>query len=185
MPTAGQPRRGLLVAAIATAICAPAPAASAGDACTGAGRMAGAGDQERVRVAIACLINAERRARGIREVSGERRLRSAAERHASDMVRRGYFAHRSPGGGDLRDRLRAAGYGGRARAWWAGEILAWGTAHRSTPEAVVTAWLASPPHRDVMLDPRFDEVGVGVEPGTPRSAREGGITVAAELGRTG
>jgi uncharacterized protein YkwD len=52
-------------------------------------------------------------------------------------------------------RAQAAGYDG----WTAlGEVLAAGPA---SPEQVVAGWLASPEHRARLLDPSFQEIGVG------------------------
>ncbi len=61
-----------------------------------------------------------------------------------------------------------------------GENLAWGTKHRGRPSAIVAAWLASPPHRRVMLHSRSRVVGIGVAHGTPWSSR--GWTYTADFG---
>jgi len=43
--------------------------------------------------------------------------------------------------------------------WWYGENLLWSAAPIG-PGAVVGRWLASPPHREELLDPRFRELGI-------------------------
>lgn len=125
-----------------------------------------------------CLVNAERAARGLPPLRPDRRLRRMAGRHALDMVRRGYFSHRTPTGGRLRDRVRASGYG-RSRRWRVGENLAWGRGARTRPYATVAAWMASPPHRDVILSRRYRQIGIAIvrrAPGGP------GATYVVELG---
>jgi uncharacterized protein YkwD len=46
-----------------------------------------------------------------------------------------------------------------------GENLAWGTGSEAQPEAIVQAWMDSPPHRRIMLDCRFSQLGVGIATG--------------------
>ena len=128
-----------------------------------------------------CVINAERRDHGLSAVTASGRLARAAQRHARDMVARGYFSHVSLGGSSFTDRLRRVDYA-RGCSWWAGEALAWGTGSLASPASRVAAWLRSPPHRAILLDPVYREVGIGVAQGSP-SDRESGATYAGEFGR--
>jgi uncharacterized protein YkwD len=107
----------------------------------------------------------------------------AATRHATDMHERRYFSHVSPGGGDLTDRVRRAGFAERGCSWRVGEVLAWGIGRRTTAARTVSAWLDSPSHRSVLLSRRYGQIGLGVQAGTPYERHNGGITVAAVLGR--
>ena len=133
--------------------------------------------------AVICAINAERHAAARPPVAPQPQLALAANRHARDMVRRRYFSHTTLGGRSMVDRLLAVGYLGRGTgAWEVGEVLAWGAGPLSTPAATVAAWMQSPSHRRVLLWPDYDEVGVGIEPGTPFGGA--GATFAAELGST-
>jgi uncharacterized protein YkwD len=43
----------------------------------------------------------------------------------------------------------------------AGENLAWGSGAQGTAQALVAAWLASPPHRANLLAPSFRRAGIG------------------------
>jgi uncharacterized protein YkwD len=133
--------------------------------------------------AITCLVNAERTKRGMRAVTRDADLGQAARRHSGDMVRRGYFSHVGSGGTTLGDRLRAAGYG-RNSGWRAGEALGWGTGSMSTPNAVVDEWLGSSPHRHILLDPGYRELGVGVAAGEPRDPQSSlsGATYTVDFG---
>lgn len=62
------------------------------------------------REALLCEIDQVRAARDVGRLRGDPQLDLAAARHATDMVERRYFGHVSPGGGDLADRGRRAGY---------------------------------------------------------------------------
>jgi uncharacterized protein YkwD len=72
------------------------------------------------------------------------------------MLARGYFAHESPEGGTARERADQAGY---PSTLLVGETIAYG---QRTAGAVVDDWLASAPHRRILLDGRLTELGVGV-----------------------
>jgi uncharacterized protein YkwD len=134
--------------------------------------------------AVMCLVNAERTSRGLKPLRRDRDLAQAARRHSGDMSRRDYFSHVSPGGRDLGDRLRDAGYGGPDDAWRAGENLGWGTGSRATPAWLVDEWLASPGHKRNMLQASFREIGVGVAAGAPQQGDSGlpGATYTLNLG---
>ena len=100
------------------------------------------------------------------------------------MTQRQFFSHVSTNGNRLSDRLRAAGYGDPGDGWRAGEDLGWGTGERSTPNALVDAWLASDHHRRILLSGSYREIGVGVAAGAPRPTNSGlpGATYAMDLG---
>ena len=158
------------------------PPASAHPRCPGSVKPPGAASLRTVAKAVVCEVNLERRGRGLGAVSADPRLSRAARRHARAMVRLGFFAHTSPGGGTLAERLRANGYaGGR---WAAGETLAWGSGDRATPHSVVAMWMASPPHQAVLLGPEYRDVGIGVVLGSPFGGPRGeSATYVGELGR--
>jgi uncharacterized protein YkwD len=105
---------------------------------------------------VLARVNEARRRAGRGALSHRAALELAASRHAADMVARGYFAHESPEGRTARERADEAGYG---PALLVGETIAYG---QRTAGAVVTDWLASAPHRRVLLDRRFAELGVGI-----------------------
>jgi uncharacterized protein YkwD len=123
--------------------------------------------------ATACLVNAERTSRGLRALRRDGDLAQAARKHSADMARRNYFSHVTPGGQDLGDRIRDAGYGDPGDGWRAGENLGWGTGSRATPASLVDAWLASDGHKRNMLKESFREFGVGVAVGAPQG--DGGL----------
>ena len=131
-----------------------------------------------------CLLNAERAERGLAPLTRQSRLDLAAVRHASDMVARRYFAHRSPEGKHSTDRIRATGYLSSASSWVVGENLAWGTWERATPESIVAAWMDSPGHRANVLHRRYREIGIGIVLGNPVSRDGAGATYATTFGHT-
>jgi uncharacterized protein YkwD len=105
---------------------------------------------------LLAAVNGVRRAHHLRPLRFDRRLRRAARSHSIDMVRRQYFAH-----GPFAFRLRRCGVGDRT----IGENLAWGTGWRASAPSIVSEWLASPPHRALLLRPGFRRVGVGAADG--------------------
>jgi uncharacterized protein YkwD len=121
-----------------------------------------------------CLINAERRARGLRRLKLSRRLSRAARRHSRDMVHRRYFSHWSLSGRTFVDRIRRTGYLRLARRWFVGENIAWGSGNRAPVRAIVAAWMHSPGHRANILNRSFRQIGIGVALGAPS-----GMTPAA------
>ena len=136
-----------------------------------------------VREAVLCEITALRERRDERRVRGNVQLDVAASRHAADMFERRYFSHVSPGGSDLGDRVRRAGFARSGCSWAVGEVLAWGVGSRSTAAGTVRAWLRSPGHRRILVSGRYGQIGLGMQLGTPFDQYPGGVTVAAVFGR--
>jgi uncharacterized protein YkwD len=135
-----------------------------------------------VRAALLCAVDAERAARGLPAVQESQQLSRAAQGHAADMVTRRFFAHVTPGGSTLGDRVGATGYMRGRRDWELGEAIAWAEQPLDTPATLVRAWLASPPHRAILLDRRFREVGIGVAPGLTDGSARAGATAVLDFG---
>lgn len=112
-------------------------------------------EAERVRAEILAAVNAERKKTGAPPLRSNSLLDKAAQRHAQDMLARGYFAHQSPAGTTVRERAREAGYDWRA----IGENIAEG---QFSVDEVMRTWMNSPGHRRNILDPNFRELGVGL-----------------------
>jgi uncharacterized protein YkwD len=143
--------------------------------------------QAQMESSITCLINDQRNSSGLSPVRSNGDLREAALSHSNEMINQSYFEHTSPSGLTFIDRIESTGYIRGARTWTVGENLVWGTGPLSTPQALVTAWMNSPPHRENLLRPAFRELGVAAVAGTPRSRSDlTGVTVSSEYGyRTG
>jgi len=132
-----------------------------------------------------CLINVQRHSHGLPTVRLNPRLSQAARAHSRDMVRRRYFSHTTPEGLSFADRIRGTGYLRASRQWFVGENLAWGWRGRDSARRIVRAWMHSPPHREVMLNPAYREVGIGIVSGVPRPLPPGGATYTADFGVRG
>lgn len=85
------------------------------------------------------LINEERIARGLPAVARSALLDSQSQKHSNQMSSRGELYHSDAGE-------------------WGGECVGMGA---PTWAAQVDAWMASPPHRAIILDPDYIHVGAG------------------------
>jgi uncharacterized protein YkwD len=113
------------------------------------------------------LINNARTSRGLHAVRSYEALHKAARAHSGDMLRRDYFAHSSLSGLTVSSRARRAGYSVNGwSAWSVGEVIAWGSGARGTPQAIFRAWMNSGGHRSIILTRRWRDVGVGCSRGT-------------------
>ena len=100
------------------------------------------------------LINQVRAENGLLPLVESPLLNADAQQYADFIASRSILSHTADGR-TLDARAEAAGYTG----WQAlGENLAGGY---DTPEQAVTAWLASPGHRAIILSPSYTETGVG------------------------
>jgi uncharacterized protein YkwD len=135
-----------------------------------------------VRAAVLCLHNRERDARGLPPLRENIKLRRAAQGHSDDMVAGGFFAHESPSGADMADRILRTGYA-RGQGWSLGENIAWGTGGLATAAEIQRAWMESPGHRANILRRQFRELGIGIAIGAPVDAGGGpGATYTADFG---
>lgn len=107
---------------------------------------------------IAQGVNANRRANGQDELRFNRRLARAAMRHACDMQTNDFFDHRGSDGSTSQARVQAAGY----RDCIVAENLAWGYPQS---QQIITGWMNSPGHRQIMLHPRVEEFGIAITQG--------------------
>ena len=137
------------------------------------------------RAAVLCLVNRERAQNGEAPLRLSQRLQDAAEGHTAEMIAQDYFAHVSPSGETPVERVRQTGYiPSPFDGYVIGENLAWGTYWLATPQAIVSAWIASPEHLANILEAKYKETGIGVYPAVPASLSQGapGATYAQEFG---
>jgi uncharacterized protein YkwD len=158
-----------LLAAAVAALAAPAGArASAQDAaCPGADAVPTAGTIAQASQATLCLLDNERSAAGLHPVAETPGLTQPSAAYSARMVAEDFFAHVSPDGGTLVDRLTAARYIAPDGDWTVGENIAWGQGDLGTPRNIVVAWMNSPGHRHNILTGEFTEIGIGIALGTP------------------
>ncbi len=104
--------------------------------------------------AVLHALNQVRRHYHLPTVSADRRMSRAAYLHSHDMAHNHYFAHGAWSG-------RVARSAGEPHSM--GEVLGWLTRASARQEAawLVRSWLASPPHRAVLLNGNFRRVGIG------------------------
>lgn len=125
-------------------------------------RTADLRDLETIRARMLAAVNAARKQAGVRPLKPDSRLDLAAQRHAEDMLVRGYFNHPSPEGKTVRERARESGY-----IWqFIGENIAEG---QYSVREVMETWMNSPGHRRNILSPNFEDLGAGLALG--RSGR--------------
>ena len=101
-------------------------------------------------------LNAERTARGLQAVRVVPELVTLARRHSADLARRNVVSHDSETGKSYSQRLADAGVASVAN----GENV--GRSSTCLTPLIHQAFMDSPAHRQNMLDPAFDAVGVGV-----------------------
>jgi uncharacterized protein YkwD len=144
-----------------------------------------AGNLSLIRVAILCLINRKRAENNESPLVTSPDLERAAENHCEEMLADDYFAHVSPSGETPVDRIRDTGYiPGPSYGYVIGENLAWGTYQLSTPQAIASAWFASPGHLANILEAQYQETGIAITPAVPEALAPGatGATYAQEFG---
>jgi hypothetical protein len=107
--------------------------------------------------------NQKRAAAGVGALAYNGKLTSAAQEKANDMANRNYWSHNTPEGTPPWKFISDAGYSYSV----AGENLAYGfritNTNPSTNElGVIDGWMASPSHKENMLNSKFTEVGFGI-----------------------
>lgn len=105
------------------------------------------------------VTNVKRVENGLQPLKTNSVLNQAAQMKAGDMFALDYWAHNSPVGKTPWFFFQEAGYS----YLYAGENLA---RDFNDYEAVVTAWMDSPTHRDNILNDHYQEIGIAVVNGT-------------------
>jgi len=119
-------------------------------------------DVASLRAEALSLVNQARSQSGAPPLRLDPTLTAAAQAHAEDMARRGFYGHRSPERGDVAARYRANGGG----LWFIiGENIS--TCLECTADAGQVrkfqgGWMRSAGHKRNILDPRFDRFGFGI-----------------------
>jgi uncharacterized YkwD family protein/spore coat assembly protein SafA len=101
------------------------------------------------------LVNVERSKRGLSQLTADWQLSRVARYKSTDMRDKNYFSHYSPTYGDPFKMMHDFGI----TFYAAGENIAMG---QPTPQAVMQAWMNSTGHRANILNPQFNEIGVGI-----------------------
>ena len=102
--------------------------------------------------AFASKVNKARASHGLPALRASVSLRGSSRAYARWMLRRDSFGHRARIQASKRFSLR-------------GEVLARTPARAPTAGQIIRAWLDSPSHRAVLLNPRYRYIGVGLARG--------------------
>lgn len=104
------------------------------------------------------LTNIERAKIGLPAVKENEALNKAAVLKAQDMLVENYWAHFAPSGKTPWDFILGSGY----KFTFAGENLA---KNFYSSNEVISAWMASPTHKDNLLNSKYQDIGVAVVDG--------------------
>ena len=116
-------------------------------------------DAERLADQVLQLVNLERADAGLPPVVRHPALDKVADDYACRMITENFFGHTDPADGHgPGDRALIAKY-----AFYAiGENLAAG---QQTPAEVMRVWMESPAHREIILDEKWNDLGISVRQG--------------------
>ena len=103
---------------------------------------------------LLAAANAERAQRGLQPLRWDRALYEAASYHAQQMDERETISHQYDGEPELTARGQVAG----ARF----SVISENVAAAPSAPMIQDAWMNSPKHRDNLLDPRLDSIGIRV-----------------------
>ena len=104
------------------------------------------------------LTNTQRVRNGLPSLTENPILSSAAQAKAANMFSENYWAHFAPSGKTPWDFILSSGY----RFSVAGENLA---KNFSSSDDVVEAWIASPTHKENIINSKYQDIGIAVEDG--------------------
>lgn len=124
----------------------------------------------KLRLQLLSSVNGERARLGLPLLKTNATLQRSAQLYAREMAQKSFFAHVSPTGETLKQRMENSGY---YKAFYAsecfcvghylmGETLARG---QKTSREVVLDWMKSPSHRAAILNPDFSDTGIGIVAG--------------------
>lgn len=100
------------------------------------------------------FINEERRKNGLKLLNLDSKLTTVAQMKAQDMVNKNYLSHVSPTYGTIYNMLKNNGI----KYFNAGENI--GSVYNI--ESAHTSFMNSPMHKNAILYPKFDKLGIGI-----------------------
>ena len=123
--------------------------------------------------AVLVDLNHARLAHGLPPLGSDVRLIRAARGHSAAMLASGTFDH-----GPFSSRIRQQG----VPAGRFGETIGWASRPSGAARLIVALWLASPPHRRILLSHVFDRVGIGISVGRFQGKPHAFVVTADFLG---
>lgn len=113
--------------------------------------------------ALVDLINHARASAGMRPLARSSELDAAAHAHSVDMVEHDYLDHTGSDGSEPQDRADRAGYHVPPNSGWiVVEVI---SAISADPSGPVNWWLNDQQHHNVLMNPRWREIGAGYAQG--------------------
>lgn len=108
-----------------------------------------------IETEVVRLVNVERQKEGLSPLTTSSEFSNVARKKSEDMAIKGYFSHTSPTYGSPFDMMKTFGI----KYNTAGENIAKG---QISAESVMKAWMNSSGHRDNIMNPSFNKIGVGM-----------------------
>lgn len=124
---------------------------------------------------VITLTNKEREKMGLADLKENEALDKAAAAKGANMFAENYWAHYAPSGKTPWDFIIGAGY----KFTFAGENLA---KNFYKSNEVVAAWMASPTHKENLLNPHYKDIGIAVVEGVLNGQKT--TLVVQEFGTT-
>jgi uncharacterized protein YkwD len=103
------------------------------------------------------LVNKERTDRGLPVLEYDSVLRDVGRAHSADMFKRGYFAHNSPEGENVADRVEKVGI--------SYQIVGENLAYAPSLSLAHNGLMNSPGHKANILSPDYHKIGIGIQDG--------------------
>ena len=110
-----------------------------------------AGEQQ-----VLALLNQIRQQNGLSALTLSIPLRNAARAHSADMLQKNYFQH------DGLTETWSARVARYLKSPLTGENIAWGSGSYGSPAGIVSQWMHSTVHRQMILTAGFHRVGLGL-----------------------
>jgi uncharacterized protein YkwD len=185
-PNTGSRIAALLVAGIVVAgalAVEPRPAGAARP-CANAYLQPNGRNVAAVDRATLCLIDRVRAAHGVRGLRPNGQLHAVAASQVASMLRWNYFADVRPSGQTPLALVCVTPYRAHNASVSVGQNIAWASGGAGTPAHMVAEWMASPPHREIMLSGEYRDAGVAVASALPSVLDRGsrGAVYAVEFG---
>jgi uncharacterized protein YkwD len=173
---------GLL--ACAGALVAVPDGVGAAASCPNANLRPNGSNAAAIDAATLCLVDQIRRSYRLRPLRANPELGTVAASQVSSMVHRNYFADVRPTGQTPMALVGTTRYKSHAAVISVGQNIAWGSGGLASPARIVAAWMASPPHRAIMLSGEYHDAGAAVAPELPSVLHAGrrGAVYAIEFG---
>ena len=177
----------MLVAALlacSSALATVPAGAGAASACRNANLQPTGSNGAAIDAATLCLIDQLRLANHLAPLRANLALGTVAASQVSSMISANYFADVRPTGQTPMSLVAVSRYRRHTAHISVGQTIAWGSVVYSTPASIVAAWMASPPHRAIILGAQFRDAGAAVVPQLPSvlGAGSAGAVYAIELG---